>query len=302
MPIYSSIYSGPPNNYGATVTVKKYIVIHNTSNDASAENEASYAKRRTDSVSSHYYVDNDSIIQSLNTDYRAFHVGSKIGNSAGIAYEITGVNAKTRSWWLENVAWELLAKQIRLDCKAHNITPRLLTVDQIKNGSMTGIMTHNQARLAWGGTDHTDPGPNFPLDHLLKLVTEEEDDMPTVREVWHTDGLIDAPSGAADRATNPTWAPASAIRGTLERVYHLPSELRAIKTEQAAAKLREEAILAAVKGLDTKAVIAAVNARASEDAARDAALRELVQAGLSGNLDAAEVVQRMGQLLSGAGE
>lgn len=169
MPIYSSIYDGPPNSYGGSKTTKKWIVIHNTSNDAPAENEASYAKRRTDSVSSHYYVDDERIIQSLNTDFRAFHVGSTTGNSGGISYEITGVNSKTRSWWLDNVRWDLMAAQIRKDCAAHGITPRLLTIDEIKSGN-TGIMTHDQARLAWGGTDHTDPGPNFPMDHLVALV------------------------------------------------------------------------------------------------------------------------------------
>jgi peptidoglycan hydrolase-like protein with peptidoglycan-binding domain len=171
MPVYSSIYDGPPNNYGAAKTRKKWIVIHNTSNDAPATNEASYAKRRTDSVSSHYYVDNQRIIQSLNTDYRAFHVGSSTGNAGGIAYEITGTNGKSRSWWMGNVAWSLLAAQIRKDCAAHGITARTLTISEIRAGK-TGIITHDQARRAWGGTDHTDPGPNFPMDNLVALIKD----------------------------------------------------------------------------------------------------------------------------------
>lgn len=173
MPVYQSIYSGPPKSYGASKTVKDYIVIHNTANDAPAKNEASYAKRRTDSVSSHYYVDDDVIIQSLNTDYRAFHVGSSRGNSAGIAYEITGTNAKSPSWWHSNVAWDLLAKQIRIDCAEHGITVQTLTIDEIRAGKRSGIITHDQARRAWGGTDHTDPGPNFPMGHLIALVKGE---------------------------------------------------------------------------------------------------------------------------------
>lgn len=181
MAVYSSIYDGPPNRYGSNKTTKKWIVIHNTSNDAPASNEASYAKRRTDSVSSHYYVDGERIIQSLNTDYRAFHVGSVTGNAGGIAYEITGTNAKSRSWWLANVRWDLLAAQIRKDCAAHGITPRLLTVEEIQAGK-TGIMTHDQARRAWGGTDHTDPGPGFPMDHLLAQVkgdpSSEQTELP----------------------------------------------------------------------------------------------------------------------------
>lgn len=173
MPIHKAIYNGPPRSYGANKTAKDYIVIHNTSNDAPAQNEASYAKRRADSVSSHYYVDDERIIQSLNTDYRAFHVGSSRGNSAGISYEITGTNSKSESWWKNNVAWDLLAKQIRVDCAEHGITVQTLTIDEIRAGKKSGIITHDQARRAWGGTDHTDPGPNFPMGHLIALVKGE---------------------------------------------------------------------------------------------------------------------------------
>lgn len=179
MPIYPEIYDGPPHSYTARWTRKRYIAVHNTSNDASAEAEASYAKRRTDSVSSHYYVDPDSLIQSLNTDHRAWHAGSTEGNDRGIAYEITGTNGKSRTWWLGNVAWAKLAQQIAVDCREWGIVPQTLTVAQIQAGVATGVITHDQMRLAWGGTDHTDPGPNFPMDHLIALVRAElEDDMP----------------------------------------------------------------------------------------------------------------------------
>jgi len=173
---YSSIWDGPGRNFrkdskGNYVhTNKRYIVIHNTSNNASDANEASYAKRRTDGVSSHYYVDHDSIRQSGDTRWRAQHVGSREGNDRGISYEITGSNGKSRSWWLRNVAWGKLASQIRADCDVHGIEPRLLSIGQIKAGRLTGIITHNQARLAWGHTTHTDPGPNFPMDYLLEQV------------------------------------------------------------------------------------------------------------------------------------
>lgn len=174
MTIYQSIYDGPPNNHGSQSN-KRYIAIHNTANDATAEEEASYAKRRTDSVSSHYYVDSNSIVQSLDTDLRAWHAGSSEGNSRAIAYEITGVNGWTRAQWLDRVAWDLLAGQIRKDCAAHGITARDLSVAQIRAGDLTGVITHNEMRLAWGGTTHTDPGPNFPMDHLIALINEEDD-------------------------------------------------------------------------------------------------------------------------------
>src|SRR5690606_40333300 len=33
-----------------------------------------------------------------------------------------------------------------------------------------GLITHYEMRDAWGGTDHWDPGPNFPIDHLISLL------------------------------------------------------------------------------------------------------------------------------------
>lgn len=180
-------YIGPPASYGSTSYPKRYVAIHNTSNDASAEGEAGYAMRRTDGVSSHYYVDGDSIVQSLHTDLGANHAGSSTGNRYAISYEITGVNGWTRQQWLDRVAWPLLARQIARDCRRHGIAVQLLTVAQMRDGRTTGVVTHDLMRQAWGGTTHTDPGPGFPLDHLLALVraemtglavsTTQEDDM-----------------------------------------------------------------------------------------------------------------------------
>ena len=170
-PEYSDVpFDGPPRSYSTSQYDKRYIAIHNTSNDATAEAEANYAQTRTDSVSSHYYVDNNSIVQSLRTQYGANHAGSSTGNHHAIAYEITGTNDKTRNWWLDNVDWELLSRQIARDCQKHAIDVRTLTVAQMQDGHSTGIVTHDQMRLAWGGTTHTDPGPNFPMDHLIQMI------------------------------------------------------------------------------------------------------------------------------------
>src|SRR5690554_145970 len=180
MPIYRDIYDGPPRSHGGR-TAKRWITIHCTQNTASAAAEASYAKRRTDSVSSHYYVDETAIVQSLDTDLRAHHVGSRIGNDGGIAYEITGLTGWSRKRWLSSVAWGKLGAAIARDCAAHGIPVRLCTVADLRAGR-GGIMTHDQARQAWGGTTHTDPGPDFPLDHLIKIIKEGDD--VSAQDVW----------------------------------------------------------------------------------------------------------------------
>lgn len=172
MAIYESIYDGPARNSSTTTASKRYIAIHNTSNDASARNEASYAKRRTDSVSSHYYVDDKEIIQSLDTRRKAWHAGSQVGNTYAISYEIVGTNGKSRDWWLKNVAWDLLAKQIAKDMARWGIQNKKLSISEMQKGGISGIVTHDDMRRAWGGTTHTDPGSNFPMDHLIKKVNE----------------------------------------------------------------------------------------------------------------------------------
>lgn len=212
MSVYASMYYGPPRHYGNTRTDKRYIAIHNTSNDATAEGEASYAKRREDSVSSHYYVDNNSIVQSLDTNLRAFHAGSSIGNSQAISYEITGTNGKSRAWWLDNVAWLLLSRQIAADCREHGIAARVLTVAEIEAGKLTGIITHDQMRQAWGGTTHTDPGPNFPMEHLLGLVVAELNgdvmaDSPQLTTTnWRLYGLAQLADTVDNHVNNKTEA------------------------------------------------------------------------------------------------
>lgn len=187
MPVYKEIYDGPPRGYTGSYSKKRYIAIHNTSNDAPARNEASYAKRRTDSVSSHYYVDGTDLIQSLNTDYRAWHAGSSTGNTYAIAYEIVGTNSKSREWWLKNVDWDALAKSIARDMKHFGIENRRLTASQMKDGKSTGIVTHDDMRRAWGGTTHTDPGSNFPMDHLMAKVNtylNGDDDDVSAKDVF----------------------------------------------------------------------------------------------------------------------
>lgn len=257
MPVYSEIFNGPARSYrrtsGSPITSRKrYITIHNTSNDASAEGEASYAKVRTDGTSSHYYVDNNSIVQSLNTDWCAGHVGSLEGNTYGISYEITGVNGWSRTTWLSNVAWELLARQVAIDCKQFGILPRLLTIAEMRGGTAKGFITHDMARQAWGGTDHTDPGPGFPMDHLLGRVSALiGDDMPTGPEITsHVWDWGPAPDGynMRDHMLNAERSAAKAlalVEKLLEESGIDPEELEAIK---AAASAGAEAGVA--KGAD----------------------------------------------------
>ena len=69
----------------------EYIVVHNTANDASAENEVKYMISNNNPVSFHYAVDDQYVIQGIPANRNAFHAGDGAngkGNRKGLSVEI----------------------------------------------------------------------------------------------------------------------------------------------------------------------------------------------------------------------
>lgn len=69
----------------------EFIVVHNTANDAGAENEVEYMLRNRDSVSFHYAVDDKFVIKWIPEYRNAFHAGDGAngqGNRKGLSIEI----------------------------------------------------------------------------------------------------------------------------------------------------------------------------------------------------------------------
>ena len=68
----------------------EFIVVHNTANDASANNEIEYMKSNNNKVSFHYAVDDTGIVQGIPENRNAWHAGDGNGNGnrKGIAIEI----------------------------------------------------------------------------------------------------------------------------------------------------------------------------------------------------------------------
>ncbi|MFE0592731.1 N-acetylmuramoyl-L-alanine amidase [Micromonospora echinospora] len=246
------------NSYDDRDGQKFGIAIHATDNTASAEAESVYATRRTDGVSSHFYVDVDSIVQSLDTTARAGHAGSSTGNENAIAVEITGRSSSSRQWWLENVAWDRLAEVLAVVCQHYDIEPRRATVAEMKaNPKVRAFYGHNDMRLAWGGTTHTDPGTNFPWDHLLTKVeqalNQSEDDMTPAEFL----AILRDPAVAAEMKRLP-WQYAGGgipaglstlgvLNATYEGVQNLQSgNISAEVVEGVLAVLTPEAIAAAI--------------------------------------------------------
>ena len=69
----------------------EFYVVHNTANDASAQNEIAYMNRNDYEVSFHYAIDNIEIVQGIPENRSAWHAGDGAngrGNRKGIAIEI----------------------------------------------------------------------------------------------------------------------------------------------------------------------------------------------------------------------
>jgi N-acetylmuramoyl-L-alanine amidase CwlA len=92
------------------------IVIHNTANDAPAENEIKYMHSNNKEQSFHFAVDDKEIIQGIDLNRNAWHAGdgNGKGNREGIAIEICYSKSGGERWLkaVENAA-ELVAKLLK---------------------------------------------------------------------------------------------------------------------------------------------------------------------------------------------
>lgn len=92
------------------------IVIHNTANDASAENEISYMHSNNKETSFHFAVDDIEAVQGIELNRNAWHAGDGdgIGNREGIAIEICYSKSGGDKWLkaVDNAA-ELTAQLLK---------------------------------------------------------------------------------------------------------------------------------------------------------------------------------------------
>lgn len=174
----------PAYTAGRRGKTPRFIVVHDMEeNEAGniAENVAQYFHTGAGgrSVSSHYTADNNSIVQCVPLSASAWTVGNRPGNDEGINWEFAGFKTQTREQWLDPFGiamFTLAAPIIRADAARYGIPLRTLTDDEVRAGA-AGVSSHWQLGRVYGGTDHDDPGPNFPWDWFITLLNQTEDDM-----------------------------------------------------------------------------------------------------------------------------
>lgn len=122
-----------------------YLVIHETADPgATADQLMTYWRNNPNAYVVHYTMDLDgSVVYHAMADNRkAWHIGN--GNSYTVGIELCHATnqADFNKQWNEAVKWagDYLHK---------------------KGWSVSQMISHNEARLKWGGTDHTDPNSYF---------------------------------------------------------------------------------------------------------------------------------------------
>lgn len=224
-----------------------------------AESTALYFANPPDgrSVSSHYVVDNDSVVQCVRLADSAWTVGNRPGNNRGINWELSGFARQTCAEWLDGFGVAMFAQAapiVAADMLRYGIPNRWCTIDDLI-ARRPGHTTHNDLRVAFNVTTHTDPGPGFPRDHVLKVVGKalapQEDDMDVnqsqkldaIFNAWLTVKLDTTGDGKPDQDFPvPLTALLEDIQGKL--VDPVPVEVDA--TAVAAALAADENFLAAI--------------------------------------------------------
>jgi hypothetical protein len=247
-----------------------------------AESTAEYFRTMPDGrvVSAHYCGDNNSVIQCVRLGDVAWTVGNEPGNYRGINWEFAGFARQTKAQWLDDFGVAMFrqaAPIIRADAEKYGIPLTRCSVDDLK-ARRKGITSHNDLRLAFGGTTHTDPGPNFPWDEFMAII--QEDDV-AADEVWLYDpndiktGVRNRPF-KVDAKTNPTVQARYALEQAWDEAHWANENAKVVAT-------KVDAVLRAVAGATAADILEAI---AVEGERTRAAITERVTAATPAIVDA----------------
>ena len=162
-------------NQGGRQTPKA-IVMHGTvssDNAGTARNIARWWNGAGSPMSScHYVVDPKEVIQCVGDHSIAYHCGY---NTGSIGVELCDEQTGPASRWRDADSKAIIARAARLVaelCLAYDIEPVRPSIADLKRKGPHGIYGHNDSRLAFGHTTHTDPR-DFDWRNFLRLVRAE---------------------------------------------------------------------------------------------------------------------------------
>ena len=163
----------------------RYITLHDTGNPAATATAAAHAKylKSGPSVSWHYTVDENEVVQHLPDNETAWHTGTSRGNSSSIGVEVCiGGNLEK--------AYDRAARLVADLCKKHNVPPE-------------NVVQHH----FWNGKDCPKTmraGNPYSFSEFLARVNAhlEGDDAPSpwAKESWETAKSLGITDGSRPRA------------------------------------------------------------------------------------------------------
>lgn len=246
---YASALAWPP----------RLIVIHDTSNDATKEEEAHYAATRTDDrsrwTSAHFYVDAGGPLGSLPLNLQAWAAYS-YANAHGWHIEMCGYNTGSAGAVPPSTI-ALTAPLVRRLADAAGIPLVKLSPAQVAAGAR-GICGHWDITQGLDVGDHDDPGPKFDWAHFMALVNGDDmalSDTDAQALIWRVEALV---KGLDTVAGGPLKGEKVAAWGKLAGVA------------SAALTAKLDAILAAAQDDGDTTVVLAPEALAELTAVRDA--------------------------------
>jgi hypothetical protein len=147
------------------------LVVHSMEMDEkpdTAEVCARYFATTDTKASAHACVDVDSRVDCVIDKDVAYAAPG--ANHDGLHLELAGRARQTRAEWLDQYSRRMIegpaAEWVAAKAKFWRIPLEFLKADALRAGRR-GVTTHNEVRLAFGKTTHTDPGNGFPMDVLL---------------------------------------------------------------------------------------------------------------------------------------
>lgn len=91
-------------------------------------------------------------------------------NTRGFHVEIVGFSDWSHDEWMKvERRIQHAAYRMALRCKWYSIPVVFRTAEELKEG-LHGITTHANISIAFRQTNHTDPGPNFPVSYYMECL------------------------------------------------------------------------------------------------------------------------------------
>lgn len=125
--------------------------------------------------------------------------GNRVRGRWTLGVEQAGYARYSRQEWIDSGALNTAGPLVAALVAAGHGANRWLTPAELAQPGIRGVTSHNNMRVAFGGTSHTDPGDNYPHELLLAptetpspqppsppQLPSEEDDLMTA--VTHPDG------------------------------------------------------------------------------------------------------------------